>query len=117
VTLRANAGGGGVSVLPGNQRPESGRRELLRFFGVTETELREYRKLPVDEAKWRIEHEHKVQQAWAERRRAFLVAECLQPKRNAKKANAENRESGLEPIRSTADIENQPPHVHTRSTL
>ena len=70
-----------MSLLPGNQAPPPGRSELLRFFAVTETELQEYKALPVDEAKWRLDHEHRVQQAWADRRRTFLVAECLRPRR------------------------------------
>lgn len=99
-----------MSVLPGNQRPEPGRKELLRFFGVTETELREYRKLPVDEAKWRIEHEHKVQVAWAERRRAFLLTELTDE-------SDESDKPGLDLSVSHAPTHGHAPHVHTRSTL
>jgi hypothetical protein len=110
-------GDGVVSLLPGDQTPEAGRKELLRSFAVTETQLREYRKLPVDEAKWRIEHEHRVQVEWAERRRAFLVAECLQP-RPAVRRNTTNRvgNNGLEPIRSEATTNDLLPRTHTRST-
>ena len=107
-------------LLPGNQTPEPGRKELLRFFGLTETQLNEYRALPLAEAKWRLDHEHRVQQAWVERRRAFLVAECLQPRHNGN-GQVQGQKSaatatGLEAIRSNSSTHNQPPRIRTRST-
>ena len=109
-----------MTILPGDQTPEPGRKELLQFFGLTETQLREYKALPLDDAKWRLDHEHKVQQAWADRRRAVLVAECLQPRQNGNgqvQVQVQVQKSGLESICSEADTENQTPHVHVRSTL
>jgi hypothetical protein len=112
-------------VLPGNQSPEPGRKELLQFFGLTETQLREYKALPLDEAEWRLDHEHRVHLAWEERRRAFLEGECLQPRSNGNRPHANQNgngpvqpsTTGLEAIRSEADTDRQLTRTRTRSTL
>lgn len=63
-----------------NLTPEAERRMVVTALGLEERELGRLRDLPHDEARWRIEHEHKVFVKWSERRRDFQLADCLQPK-------------------------------------
>lgn len=59
--------------------PAAERRLLLKDLALAELDLGHLRKLPPEEARWRIEHEYKVQVAWAERRRNFMLADCVKP--------------------------------------
>jgi hypothetical protein len=68
-----------------NLTPEAERRMVLQSLAVTEDEIDHLRSLPTDEARWRIDHEYKVQVEWLGRRRDFVLAEAIKPKVKKKK--------------------------------
>ena len=55
-----------------------GRIDVLREFRVTEADIRELRRLPLEEALFRIGHERVVHSRWAARKADFLANEVRQ---------------------------------------
>jgi len=54
------------------------RRDLLREYALTESEVTRLRKLPLADALWQIGHEANVHIIWARRRAEFLENEVRQ---------------------------------------
>ena len=52
---------------------------MLKKFGLLEADLRSLRALPNDETLWRINHEHKNCLDFMERRKQFMLDECITP--------------------------------------
>jgi hypothetical protein len=57
--------------------PEAERRLVLKWFGLDEGIIKHLRDLDDAETEWRVLHEHSVFMGWLERRRDFLIAECM----------------------------------------
>lgn len=47
----------------------------MKFFGISELEIKHLKALDLTEAEWRIRHEHKAMLGWTDRRRDFLLGE------------------------------------------
>ena len=57
--------------------PEAERRLVLKWFGLSESEISHLAALDDQETEWRVQHEHRVMASWCDRRRDFLLAECM----------------------------------------
>lgn len=60
-----------------NLTPEAERARLLKEFGLAEWYIENLKSLDVEEATWRINHEHKVITAIFQRKRQWLLDECV----------------------------------------
>jgi hypothetical protein len=87
-----------------NLSPEAERRLTLKRLVLTETELTQLRKLGAAEARWRIEHDHKIQTEWLARRREFMLADCCTPKMKAPKPKPTNGAVVIVQRRTTAAV-------------
>jgi hypothetical protein len=54
------------------------RRDLLRKFGLKESDIADLRRIPIDDAMWRIGHEREMHRSWADQKADFLRNEVRQ---------------------------------------
>jgi hypothetical protein len=68
-----------------NLSPAAERRRLLRAMGFDEEYLISLREVDPEEAQWRIDHEFNVGVQFLEKRRQFLVVECIENRQHPKR--------------------------------